>query len=51
MLGAFVIGSYPWAAQAHDKRIRGVADVEGYLCATLIGEIPDASSIQREDRE
>jgi polysaccharide biosynthesis transport protein len=50
MLGAFVIVAYPWAAQARDKRIRGVADVEGFLGATLIGEIPDASSIPREDR-
>ena len=39
MLGAFVMVAYPWVAQVRDKRIRGVADVEGFLGATLIGEI------------
>jgi capsular exopolysaccharide synthesis family protein len=50
MLGAFMIVAYPWAAQTRDKRIRGCADVEGFLGGTLIGEVPDVKGIPRQER-
>jgi len=49
-LGAIAFAAFPWAADAWDQRIHSWSEIEGYLDARLLAELPAVPNVPASDR-